>query len=215
MILLSGLVPKRISNSLKIITYGTERMDQNTLEQLCELLPKVDFRQTYGMSELGILRIKSKSRDSLFMKIGGEGVSVKVKDKVLFIKSENKMLGYLNSASPFDENGWYNTGDIVKKENNFFKILGRTNDVINVGGLKFLASEVERVAYKYKGVKFVKAIGKDNPITGQHAELIVQSETLIDKKSFSNFLKKFLEPHMFPSRIRFSDIKIGHRFKQE
>ena len=70
------------------------------------------------------------------------------------------MLGYLNSASPFDEKWLYNTGDIVKKENNFFKILGRTNDVINVGGLKFLASEVERVAYKYKGVKFVKQLEK-------------------------------------------------------
>ena len=46
-------------------------MDQTTLQELCDLLPTVDFRQTFGMSELGIVRVKSESRNSLFMKIGG------------------------------------------------------------------------------------------------------------------------------------------------
>ena len=32
---------------------------------------QIDFRQTFVMSELGIVRV-SKSRNSLFMKIGGE-----------------------------------------------------------------------------------------------------------------------------------------------
>ena len=46
------------------MTYGTERMDQPTLDELCRILPDVDFRQTFGMSELGILRVKSESRNS-------------------------------------------------------------------------------------------------------------------------------------------------------
>jgi len=46
-------------------------MDQPTLDELCKLLPSVDFRQTFGMSELGIVRVKSEARDSLFMKVGG------------------------------------------------------------------------------------------------------------------------------------------------
>ena len=57
--LMSGLVPDQIPGSLRIITYGTERMDQPTLDQLCEWMPEVDFRQTFGMSELGIVRVKS------------------------------------------------------------------------------------------------------------------------------------------------------------
>ena len=35
---------KKIPNSLKLITYGTERMDQPTLTRLCSQLPNVDFR---------------------------------------------------------------------------------------------------------------------------------------------------------------------------
>ena len=66
----------------RIITYGTERMDQPTLDGLCELLPNIEFRQTFGMSELGIVRVKSESSNSLFMKIGGEGVETKVMNNV-------------------------------------------------------------------------------------------------------------------------------------
>ena len=61
MMLMSGLIPDQVPDSLRIITYGTERMDQPTLDQLCDLLPGVDFRQTFGMSELGIVRVKSEA----------------------------------------------------------------------------------------------------------------------------------------------------------
>ena len=93
LMLISGLIPERVPNSLKIITYGTERMDQTTLDQLCKLLPNIDFRQTYGMSELGIVRVKSEMRNSLFMKIGGEGVETKVINSILQIRSKTKDAG--------------------------------------------------------------------------------------------------------------------------
>ena len=216
MMLLSGLIPKKIPDTLKIITYGTERMDQPTLDAICSLLPKIDFRQTYGMSELGVVRVKSLARNSLFMKIGGEGIETRVVDNVLEIRSETRMLGYLNSDSPFDGEGWYNTKDIVEEQNGFYKITGRVNEVINVGGLKFLASEVERIALQFEGVEFAKAEGKSNPITGQHVELILQptKKIEIDKFKLKTFLSKALPNHMMPKRIKISEIKVGHRFKK-
>lgn len=215
LMLISGVIPDKIPKCLKIITYGTERMDQPTLDSLCELLPDIEFRQTFGMSELGIVRVKSESRNSLFMKIGGEGIEIKVIDDVLYIKSQSRMLGYLNSESPFDLDGWYNTKDIVEIKGEFIKVVGRTSDVINVGGLKFMASEVERVALEYPNVSFVKAYPKSNPITGQHIELVVQfTISNNDKALLLNFLKSKLQPHMVPRRIILEEIKIGHRFKK-
>ena len=126
MMLMSGLIPNNVPKSLKIITYGTERMDQPTLDALCELLPNVDFRQTFGMSELGIVRVKSESSNSLFMKVGGEGVETRVVDNVLEIRSQTRMLGYLNAQSPFDDEGWYNTKDIVEEREGYYKVTGRT-----------------------------------------------------------------------------------------
>ncbi|URQ73766.1 fatty acid--CoA ligase family protein [SAR86 cluster bacterium] len=216
LMLMSGLIPKNVSSSLKVITYGTERMDQSTLNKLCELLPDIDFRQTFGMSELGIVRAKSKSRKSLFMKIGGEGVETRINNNVLEIKSETRMLGYLNAESPFDKDGWYNTNDIVEEKDGFYKVVGRTNEVINVGGLKFMASEVERVALKFDGIELVKVEGKKNPITGEHVEIIVkpvEGEKIL-KNELKNFLNENLPKHMMPKRISISDVSIGHRFKR-
>lgn len=216
MMLMSGLIPKSVPQSLRIITYGTERMDQPTLDALCELLPNIDFRQTFGMSELGIVRVKSEARDNLFMKVGGEGVETRVVDNVLEIRSKTRMLGYLNSDSPFDEEGWYNTKDIVDERDGYYKVTGRTSEVINVGGLKFMASEVERVALQYEYVELVKAEAKPNPITGQHVELTVQpaANNEVDKAGLKTFLTEQLPNHMMPKRIRVDSVSVGHRFKR-
>ena len=42
--------------------------------------------QLYGMSEVGILRSKSESSDSLWVKVGGEGVETRVVNGLLEIK---------------------------------------------------------------------------------------------------------------------------------
>ena len=216
MMLMSGLIPDKMPKSLRIITYGTERMDQPTLNQLCEVLPEVDFRQTFGMSELGIVRVKSKSRNSLFMKVGGEGVETRTIDRVLQIRSANRMIGYLNAPSPFDSEGWYDTKDVVEEKDGMYKVVGRTSEVINVGGLKFMASEVERMALLFEDVTLVKAYGKDNPITGQHAEIIVQPKALgkFDKVMFKKHLAEHLQSHMVPRKIIVKEVQIGHRHKR-
>lgn len=216
MMLMSGLVPERVPSCLKIITYGTERMDQPTLDALCEALPDIDFRQTFGMSELGIVRVKSAARNSLYMAIGGEGVETRVDQGVLKIRSQTRMLGYLNAPSPFDPDGWYDTQDLVETQNGFYKVTGRTRDVINVGGLKFMASEVERVALACDGVALAKAEGRSNPITGQHVELTVEpmAGRVLDPQKLKAFLGEQLPAHMQPRRLKISTVSVGHRFKR-
>ena len=216
MMLMSGLVPDSVPDSLRIITYGTERMDQPTLDALCQLLPDVDFRQTFGMSELGIVRVKSARRNSLFMKIGGEGIETRVRGNILEIRSQTRMLGYLNADSPFDSEGWYNTKDIVEERDGYYKVIGRTSEVINVGGVKFMASEVEKTVLQFVGVELAKVEGKSNPITGQHVELVVQPVfgKKVDKAQLKAFLAKTLPSHMLPRRIKIASVVVGHRFKK-
>ena len=215
MMLISGLIPDGVPKALRIITYGTERMDQPTLNMLCQLLPNIDFRQTFGMSELGILRVKSQARDSLFMKIGGEGVRTRTADGVLEIYASNRMEGYLNAESPFDKDGWYHTKDIVEESDEYFKVTGRSSEIINVGGLKFMAADVETVVLEFPGVRFAKVVGKTNPITGEHVELTIEWDSPdVDMNQFKNYLADNLQPHMYPRRIKIGTVSIGHRFKK-
>jgi acyl-CoA synthetase (AMP-forming)/AMP-acid ligase II len=150
------------------------------------------------------------------MKIGGEGVETRVVEGILQIRSSTRMLGYLNSPSPFDDDGWYDTKDVVDVKEQYYKVTGRISDVINVGGLKFMASEVERVALNFPKISLVSAMPKPNPITGQHVELVVQptADGAVDKAALIDFLKDHLQPHMVPKRVRLENVAVGHRFKK-
>jgi long-chain acyl-CoA synthetase len=216
MLLEGVLEPSRLA-SLKVITYGTERMDQPTLDRLSEALPDVDFRQTYGMSELGILRVKSRARNSLWMTVGGEGVETKVVNDVLLIRSQNRMLGYLNAPSPFDADGWYDTGDLVEQDGPFLKIVGRSQQVINMGGVKVLPAEVERVALLHPDVLRAKARGVPNPLTGQHIEVICQPRqgAQLDRNMLRAHFRQHLSELLRPQSIRIGEVAVSHRHKQE
>ena len=60
-------------SSLKVIAYGTEAMPESVLKRLGEAFPGVELVQTYGLSELGVLRTRSRDGGSLWMKFSGEG----------------------------------------------------------------------------------------------------------------------------------------------
>ena len=213
---MEGIPPESAMPSLRLITYGTERMDQHTLTQLALALPHVDIRQTYGMSELGILRVKTRKRDELWIEVGGEGVESKVVDDELFLRTQNHMEGYLNASTPFDAEGWYATRDMVECDGNWLRIVGRRDNIINVGGLKVMPAEVEHAALNFAGVRLAKAQGRANPLTGMHVELLCEPKTgsQLDKQALLRHLRATLPPHAVPLRVVFGTVPVGHRFKQ-
>lgn len=217
MLLMSESLVEKFPESLQLVTYGTERMDESTLRRLCSLLPRVEFRQTYGLSEIGILRIKPRARDSLWVRIGGEGIETKIVKGVLHIRSRNRMVGYLNAPDPFDSEGWFDTGDAVEAEGDWIRIIGRAKDVINVGGLKFSATEVEDAALEYPGVALAKAQARKNPVTGSHVELTIEpiKGLDVDLEKLKNFLRLKLEPHKHPMRVRNAKVDISPRWKRK
>ncbi|MEO8576950.1 MAG: fatty acid--CoA ligase family protein [Gemmatimonadales bacterium] len=216
MMLLSGVFDTMKFPDLRVVTYGTERMDQGTLKRLADLLPNVDFRQTYGLSELGVFQVKSKERDSLWMQIGGKGIETRIVDDVLHIRSDNRMLGYLNAPSPFVD-GWYDTGDIVEQEGDYIKVVGRAKEILNVGGLKILPGEVERVALLHPDVLRAKVIGVPNPITGQHIEVTVEPKegATLDRRAMMSHFRSHLQKQLSPHKVIIDKVAVSHRFKQK
>ena len=206
---------RNLYKQVRIFTYGTELMDSFTLNKANDYYSNSEFRQTYGSSEVGILRVKSENSRSLFMSIGGEGVETKIMNSELYIKNKYAMLGYLDGSMAFDQDGWFKTKDLVEIKNNLIKILGRSDGIINVGGLKFNKSLVEDVALSFPGIVLCKVVAKNNPITGQHAELLIEASNneTFDVVSFRNFLKKELLEYMVPLRITLGGINLSHRYK--
>jgi long-chain acyl-CoA synthetase len=166
LVLLSEAYRRHDLSSLKTVTYGTEPMPLSTLRRFNSLFPNIKLQQTYGLSEVGILRSKSKSSNSLWVKLGGESFQTRVVDGILQIKAKSAMLGYLNAPSPFTADGWFNTNDIVEVDGEYLKILGRASEIINVGGEKVYPAEIESVIQELEAVADVTVYGEKNPITG-------------------------------------------------
>ena len=167
MLIISRVYEKYDLSSLRIISYGTKPMPETTLKRLHEIFPDVKLKQTYGLSELGVMSTKSENSESLWMKIGGDGFEMKIVDGILYIRTQSAMLGYLNAPSPFDEEGWFNTKDKVEEKDGYIRILGRTTDLINVGGNKVYPNEVESVLLSFAGVKDAHVYGEANPKIGR------------------------------------------------
>jgi long-chain acyl-CoA synthetase len=193
LILLSEAYKRHDLSSLKLVSYGTEPMPESTLKRFHQLFPQIELRQTYGLSEVGILRSHSKEADSLWVKIGGEGFQTRVVQGILQIKAKSAMLGYLNAPSPFTEDGWFITGDAVEVDGEYLKILGRKSEIINVGGQKVYPAEVESVIQEAGNVLEVTVYGEKNPIIGNIVCAKVRLLRDENPREFSLRLKKYCQ----------------------
>jgi long-chain acyl-CoA synthetase len=206
-------------SSLKTVSYGTEPMPESTLRRFHELFPSISLLQTYGLSEVGILRSKSRSSDSLWVKIGGDGFETRITDGLLQIKAQSAMLGYLNATSPFTDDGWYITGDRVEVDGEWMRILGRESEIINVGGEKVYPAEVESVLQEFAGVADAIVFGVKNPITGMMVCARVRTTEEVEQKPFVAALKAHcrqrLQAYKVPVKIEFvAEEQHSERFKK-
>jgi long-chain acyl-CoA synthetase len=204
LLLVGGVLDRHDLSSLQMITYGTEVMPTATLAQLHTLLPGVRLHQTYGLSELGILRSKSRSDDSLWVSVGGEGYETRIVDGMLEIRAASAMLGYLNAPSPFTEDGWFRTGDAVEVDGEWLRFLGRRSELINVGGEKVWPAEVESVLAEMPGVLDVAVHGEPNRLLGSAVAARVHLATGEDRSAFRRRMREHC-------RDRIADWKVPQR----
>ena len=219
MLLLSDEFASEKFDSVKLITYGTEKMPPGTLKKINELLPNTRLLQTFGTSETGIVKTISKSSDSLYFKIVDS--EFKVIDNELFLKTKTQINKYegLNSDS-FTKDGWFKTGDIVDMDSDgYIKVISRKNNIINVGGLKVFPNEIEQIIYELDFIIEATIYGKPNAIVGN----IVCLKAIVDKgtnvkfakKQIKSLCKNKLEKYKVPQKITIvSEVKATKRFKK-
>lgn len=219
LILISGAYETYDISTLKVISYGTEMMPESTLKTFHKMFPEISLKQTYGLTELGVLRTKSESNDSLWLKVGGEDYQTKVVNNVLYIKAKTSILGYLNAPSPFDSEGWYNTGDRVEQKGDWIRFLGRESDIINVGGQKVFPAEVESILMQVENIIGASVYAAKNPIMGNvvAAKVILKDEESLNsvKNKIRKFCKDKLESYKIPVYVEIVEqTDVSERFKK-
>lgn len=220
LILLSEAYKRHDLSSLRRVTYGTEPMPESTLARFHELFPNVRLQQTYGLSEVGILGTRSRTSDSLWMKVGGKGFETRIVNGMLEIRSATAMLGYLNAPSPFTQDGWLRTGDAVEVDGEYLRVLGRASEIINVGGEKVYPAEVESVLQECDLVAEAVVCGRRNAITGQavSAEVTLRRDDVDPKtarRQIREHCRSRLARYKVPADIRITNSnQHGERFKK-
>ena len=221
LILMSNAYKKYDLSSLKMITYGTEAMSESLLARLKATFKKVKFLQTFGTSETGILNTSSKSSGSTYIKLND--AEYKIVNGELWIKSKTQILGYLNAdMSAFKasfEDGWFKTGDLVLRDAEYLKIVGRVKELINIGGKKALPSEIESVIMELENIADCVVYGEKNAITGQSVscDVVLKSDMSKDelKKLIRSTCASKLERYKIPSKINVVEkIAFTNRFKK-
>lgn len=206
--------------SLKIITYGSEPMDLSTLNRLHERFPWVRLIQKYGTSEFGAPRSKSREDGSLWIKIGGDGFSVRVCDGVLWVQADGAMLGYLNAPPPTTQDGWLCTGDAVEVDGEWIRILGRESDLIIVGGEKVFPAEVEQTILQLPQFREARVWGEKHALTGQIVCAAVVADTPLGDDEALQLIRRHcaskLARYKIPVKVSVSHVTfVGSRHKMD
>jgi 2,3-dihydroxybenzoate-AMP ligase len=79
------------------------------------------------------------------------------------------------NAKSFEEGGWYASGDIVERRpDGNLVVQGRDKDMINRGGEKVSAEEIESLVYQIPGLSIVAAVSMPDPVLGEKVCLYAQ-----------------------------------------
>ncbi|HJT38534.1 MAG TPA: class I adenylate-forming enzyme family protein [Actinomycetota bacterium] len=97
----------------------------------------------------------------------------------LLLKGPNLTKGYWNdpdaTAAAIDEEGWFHTGDLVRKGKwRMLYFAGRSNDVIKSGGYKISANEIDQHLTQHPDVEHAATVGIPHPMKGERPFAAVQ-----------------------------------------
>jgi len=154
--------------SLKVVPYGAEPMPPGLLARLREALPGAEFVERFGTSETGALPVR-RGGGGLELRGSATGFDWKVFDGELWVRSPARALGYLAGGSgEFGKDGWFRTGDLAETHSDgSIRVLGRREDIINVGGEKVLPDGVEEALRSHPLVADCRVTALPNALLGQ------------------------------------------------
>jgi|TARA_B110000503_G_scaffold10210_1_gene13836 o-succinylbenzoate---CoA ligase len=153
------------------------------------------FIETYGMTETAShIALREVGKDSLFK--AQDGVVLSVIEDCLSISIPELGLNVL-------------THDIVELSDQRFKLLGRSDDVINSGGVKIhpvLIEPLIAVSLASAGINRTFYLSKKpNTVFGEIAVLVLEGEAIQDSSYLIELLKRDIPAYQHPKELVFVD----------
>lgn len=200
---------ERLAGTLRYLTLGGEIADQRLLSQLTQKLPNAEIRHIYATSETGSVFSVADGLEgfpeSLVGRVLRNGKRVKIESDQIVVEIVDHEKQVINRVA---------TGDLVKKVGKRWLFSGRTDEQVNVGGVKVNPFEVERMALEHEGVLDARAFSISSSILGKALALEVVLDPTCDVTQIRQLLRT-LPRELQPVRIdSVESIKISQSSKK-
>ena len=215
-------------SSLRVIQSGGQRLQPEVRARAERALPGCFIQENFGMAEGLIMFVRSGDPDEVRRVTCGRPASPD--DEVLLVDEEGNVVpdgepgelivrgpytlrGYFrapeHNARAFTPDGFYRSGDLLRKlPSGNYVVEGRVKDLINRGGEKISAEEVENLILAHPAVLNVACVPYPDPVLGERmcACVVLRPGRRLGFEELAAFLLDFgIATFKLPERLEFFD----------
>lgn len=211
-------------SSLKMIQSGGQRMQPEVRAKTRQLIPGVFVQENFGMSEGTLMFVRTDDPEEVKLETCGRPVcaddEVKLLDEddrevamgevgELTVRGPYTLRGYFGvpeyNARQFTSDGFYRSGDLMRMHpSGNYVVEGRKKDLINRGGEKISAEEIENLILMHPAVQNVACVPMPDANMGEKmcAFVILKRGHSLSLKELVDFLlTKEIAKFKLPERL--------------
>jgi 2,3-dihydroxybenzoate-AMP ligase len=212
-------------SSVRVIQSGGQRFQPEIRRQTQEVFPNGIVQENFGMSEGLLMFVRLDDPEEVRMETSGRPLSpddeVKLLDDddnevplgqvgELTVRGPYTLRGYFrapeHNARAFTSDGFYRSGDLMRKHaSGNYIVEGRKKDLINRGGEKISAEEIENLILMHPAVQNVACVPMPDPVLGEkmcaYAILRAGHDTLGLPELVAFLLEQEIAKHKLPERL--------------
>ena len=211
-------------SSVKIIQSGGQRMQPEVRLKTHELIPSCFVQENFGMSEGMLFFVRLDDPPEVKLETCGRPICAD--DEVRLVDDEGRevapgevgeltcrgpytLRGYYGvpeyNARQFTPDGFYRSGDLMRQHpSGNYVVEGRKKDLINRGGEKISAEEIENLILSHPAVQNVACVPVPDPNLGEKmcACLVLKRNQRLELQELVEFLKtKEIAKFKLPERM--------------
>jgi len=174
-------------SSVRLLQSGGQRLQPEVRKQMAETFPNAFVQENFGMSEGTLFFVRHDDPEEVRLETVGRPVSaddeVRLTDEEgrdvpdgevgeLTVRGPYTLRGYYRAAEynarQFTPDGFYRSGDLMRRHpSGSYLVEGRIKDLVNRGGEKISAEEVENLILTHPAVRNVACVPVADPILGE------------------------------------------------
>jgi 2,3-dihydroxybenzoate-AMP ligase len=217
-------IGKHDLSSLRVIQSGGQRMQPEVRARTKQLIPGVTVQENFGMSEGMLFFVRLDDPEDVRMETCGRPLSPD--DEVRLVDDDGRevapgevgeltcrgpytLRGYFGvpeyNARQFTPDGFYRSGDLMRLHpSGNYVVEGRKKDLINRGGEKISAEEIENLILAHPAVQNIACVPMPDPNLGERmcACVIPKKGRSLNLAELIEFLKgKEIAKFKLPERL--------------